>query len=248
MPIHDWTRVAAGTFHDFHNSWITHLKETLNEGVLPHGYYAMSEQHAGRMVANILTLKVDPPAPESSSSTGTSGTAVAEAPARVGRRIVASEAAAYRELRRTLAIRHVSDHRLVAMIEIISPGNKDRVASVAEFVDKARAALRAGCHLLVIDLFPPGNHDPSGMHEAIWEAYRDSEDDFVAVPRPALLASYVATRPPEAYVECVHLGTPLPEMALFLETSRYVDVPLESTYQAAYRGMPEVWRNVLEAS
>jgi hypothetical protein len=34
MPIHDWTRVDAGTFHDFHQAWITHLKETLNDGVL----------------------------------------------------------------------------------------------------------------------------------------------------------------------------------------------------------------------
>lgn len=22
MPIHDWTRVSAGTFHDFHVAWI----------------------------------------------------------------------------------------------------------------------------------------------------------------------------------------------------------------------------------
>jgi hypothetical protein len=27
MPIHDWTRVIARVFHDFHNSWITHIKK-----------------------------------------------------------------------------------------------------------------------------------------------------------------------------------------------------------------------------
>jgi hypothetical protein len=26
----------------------------------------------------------------------------------------------------------------------------------------------------------------------------------------------------------------------------YIDLPLEPTYQAAFRGMPEVWRSVLE--
>jgi len=36
------------------------------------------------------------------------------------------------------------------MIEIISPGNKDRPASVREFVEKAYAALRHGCHLLLL--------------------------------------------------------------------------------------------------
>lgn len=46
MPIHDWTRVIAGVCHDFHNRWITHLAESLNAGVLPAGYYALSEQQA----------------------------------------------------------------------------------------------------------------------------------------------------------------------------------------------------------
>jgi hypothetical protein len=36
------------------------------------------------------------------------------------------------------------------------------------------------------------------------------------------------------------------EMALFLRPDRYVDVPLEATYLAAYRGMPAFWRDVLE--
>lgn len=44
MPIHDWTRVDAGTFRDFHNSWIIHLKESLNCELLPPNFYALSEQ------------------------------------------------------------------------------------------------------------------------------------------------------------------------------------------------------------
>lgn len=42
MGIHDWTRVASGTVHDFHSGWILHLKEALNEGILPPDYYAMA--------------------------------------------------------------------------------------------------------------------------------------------------------------------------------------------------------------
>jgi hypothetical protein len=45
MPIHDWTRVQAGTFHHFHCAWITHMAEALNEGILPAGFYVMAEQH-----------------------------------------------------------------------------------------------------------------------------------------------------------------------------------------------------------
>src|SRR5262245_30604146 len=57
MPIHDWSRVTAGTFHDFHGSWITHLKETLNAGLLPDDYYALSEQVAGQLVPDVLTFQ-----------------------------------------------------------------------------------------------------------------------------------------------------------------------------------------------
>jgi hypothetical protein len=35
MPVHAWTRVTAGTFHDFHNAWIAELRNALNGGVLP---------------------------------------------------------------------------------------------------------------------------------------------------------------------------------------------------------------------
>lgn len=28
MPIHDWTRVGVGTFHDFHSGWIIHVRST----------------------------------------------------------------------------------------------------------------------------------------------------------------------------------------------------------------------------
>lgn len=40
MPIHDWTRVKAGIFHDVHHEWISTIKHALNRGLLPAGHYA----------------------------------------------------------------------------------------------------------------------------------------------------------------------------------------------------------------
>ena len=40
MPVHDWTRVEAGIFHDFHHSWIEENKRSLNRGLHGTGYYA----------------------------------------------------------------------------------------------------------------------------------------------------------------------------------------------------------------
>ena len=50
----------------------------------------------------------------------------------------------------------------------------------------------------------------------------------------------------DAYVDYVTVGAALPESPLFLHPERYVSVPLERTYQAAFSGMPKFWRDVLE--
>jgi len=43
-----------------------------------------------------------------------------------------------------------------------------------------------------------------------------------------------------------HLSETLIDMPLFLNPDRYIYVPLEATYLAAYHGMPAFWREVLE--
>ena len=65
---------------------------------------------------------------------------------------------------------------------------------------------------------------------------------------PLTLASYAAGPRVEVYLEHVAVGAALPEMPLFLRPDRYVNVPLEPTYQAAYRGLPAFWREVLEGA
>ena len=67
--------------------------------------------------------------------------------------------------------------RIIAVIEIVSPGNKDSRGALRHFVEKTADFIEAGIHVLVIDLFPPGPRDPQGIHGAIWE-----EIDFVRFP------------------------------------------------------------------
>jgi hypothetical protein len=124
MPVHDWTRVDAGIFHNFHLFWINEISKALNDGLLPERYYALAEQHAGRTIPDVLTLHESAPASGSmTSSDGSGGTAVAEAPPKTRRHHTIEQSLLGR--RRTVAVRHVSGHRLVAMVEILSPGNKD---------------------------------------------------------------------------------------------------------------------------
>jgi hypothetical protein len=246
MPVHDWTRVEAGIFHDFHVGWLPEIRTALNDGLLPEGYYALAEQHAGHSIADVLTLHASPVTPEPLPlPPDTGGTAVAETPPKVRRRQTVEQAALTR--RRSLAIRHVSGHRLVALIEIVSPANKDRASHLEEFAAKAVSALDLGVHLLVVDLFPPGPQDPYGIHGVIRQHLEQSDEPYdLPADEPLTLVGYAAGPRVEVYLEHVAVGAALPDMPLFLRPDRYIDVPLEATYREAYRGVPGFWRDVLE--
>jgi hypothetical protein len=246
MSIHDWTRVSAGTWHDFHLAWIAEIRKALNDGLLPPDYYAQAEQIVGPFGPDVLTLQLSEAFPSASNgpSGRNGGLAVSSTPPRM--RVTAeADMEGYVLKRRTLVIRHSSEDRIVALIEIISPGNKSSRHALRSFVEKAVEALYRGYHLLLIDLFPPGPRDPNGIHGAIWVEVCD--DSFVLAPEePLTLAAYSAGSPKRAYVEPTAVGSELIEMPLFLEPDIYVNVPLEATYQAAYRGVPRRWQQVLD--
>ena len=145
---------------------------------------------------------------------------------------------------KAIAIRHVSDHQVVAMIEVISPGNKNNQNGLNAFVRKAEEALAAGIHLLLVDLFPPSPRDPQGIHRAVWGD--DCGPDY-ALPedKPLTIVSYIGGANAEAFVEFAAVGDSLPPMPLFLTAEEYIWVPLEATYQATWDGMPAYWRDVL---
>src|SRR5438552_11150093 len=125
MPVHDWTRVDAGIFHDFHHGWIEEIKRALNRGLLPEGYYALAEQHAAGFGPDVLALEMtqtdekDAGSDRSSSSARGTGLLLAPPPVQV---TAEGEMAFYRRKQSTVAIRHVSGDRIVAMVEIVSPG------------------------------------------------------------------------------------------------------------------------------
>jgi hypothetical protein len=216
MPIHDWTKVEAGIFNAFHHAWISEISRSLNGGLLPPEYYVLPEQVAAEF--------------EPAKTTGQGAE---------------SEVEFYRRKKSSIVVRHVSGDRIVAMIEIVSPGNKASRHALKAFVDKACELLEHRVHLLIIDPFPPGPRDPNGIHAAVWA---EVEDDPFHLPKdkPLTLVAYECGLTTRAAIETVAPGDPLPNMPLFLEPNGYVMVPLEATYQTAFDVMPRRWRVELE--
>lgn len=251
MPVHDWTRVTAGTFHHFHNAWIVALSNALNGGVLPEGYYALGEQRTGEVSPDVLALhEAMSPAPQVSAMGGDERgmIAVAEHPPQVTATLQATtDAGLYLPTRRTLVIYHTTADRIVALIEILSPATKHSQLTLADFLAKVGAALRAGYHVLVVDLWPPGRYDPSGIHGVIWD-YITGQPWPVQTELPLTLASYCASLPITAYIEPTRVASRLPDMPLFLTPEHYIYVPLEQTYMLAWQSVPQRWRRVIEPS
>ncbi len=257
MPVHDWTLVDAGIFHHFHQRWISALTDILNEHLLPDEYYALAEQQSGRFETDVLTLKSGE-GPDTSSEAGpadwgnaasrTGGNGpqresvmVAEPPVRL---TATSDLEFYRRKQNVVAIRHVSGDHLVAMIEIISKGNKSGRMAFDDLVRKAADLLFHQVHLLIVDLQPPTRRDPDGVHGAIWDEVA-GEPYTRPTDKPLTLAAYEAGTSVRAFIEPVRVGDKLTDMPLFLAPGRYVAVPLEETYQTTFARVPKRWQIVL---
>jgi len=246
MPVHDWTRVSDGTFHDFHYSWVLEIKRALKRGLLPKGYYVMAEQLGGDIGApDVLTLQAAGKEPESEGSL--SGTAtLAESPPAVHARTTITRDP-YARVQRTLVIRHTSDDRIVAMIEVLSAGNKSSRHAIRSFLDKATAALDSGIHLLLVDVHPPGPRDPNGIHGALLNEI-GTQDYVLGSERSLTAVAYTGGVVIEAFVEHFAVGGLIPPMPLFLTRENYVPVPLEASYMAAWEDVPPQYQEVLVAS
>jgi hypothetical protein len=235
MPIHDWTRVDAGLFHAFHQSWIALLSRALNAGVLPNDYDALPEQSIKGPVPEVLTLRLSAD-PRSQDRPGT-GPVLAVAASRPRTRLVThAEEQIYVRKADRVTVRHRCGHA-VAVVEVVSPGNKASRSASRAFVDKTADLIMQGVHLLMIDLVPPSKRDPRGIHQAIWDEF--VEEDFVLpAGKPLTLAAYDAGPPPAAYADFVGVGDSLPDMPIFLNREIHVPAPLEATYQTTWDDLP----------
>src|SRR5262249_29701156 len=150
------------------HAWIEELARALNRGLLPDDYYALREQFAAGFGPDVLTLQgpgdtnvtVDEQRYDGPSR---GDTTVLLAPPKL-QPTAETDLPFYRRKQKAVVVRHASDDRIMAMIEIVSSGNKAARNPLRAFVQKAAALLENGIHLLILDLHQPGKRDPDGIH------------------------------------------------------------------------------------
>jgi len=248
MPMHNWKKVRAGIYHAFHHGWIHEIARSLNQA-LPKEYYALPGQTTAGFGPDVLTLQGSRPDDDDEhSQNGTMATATSVRLRPKTRFMVETDVRFFERKKSEIAIRHVSDDEIIAVVEIVSPGNKSGKKAFQKSLDKACQLLEERVHLLIIDPFPPTKRDPDGIHAAIWDWEDERNDQFQLPPdKPLTLVAYECDSVTRAYIETIAVGDPLPDMPLFLDSEEYISVPLEATYKAAFDVMPKRWKSVLES-
>ncbi|MBI4603352.1 MAG: DUF4058 family protein [Planctomycetes bacterium] len=223
MPLHHWPnpRVAWKSFHSF---WITKIAEHLNQ-VLPPGFQARPTELLVGIEPDALILdqagkpEVRPTKSEPALKAATLS-AVLDPPA---------------ELPLVGIYSHHDETRLVAAVELASPGNKDRAESLRAFIEKALFLLYEGVHLLVIDVI---RQPRVPLRKEMLK--RLNKEDAIGEER-AWISSYCAIpgEDPRPRIEVrewaydVGVGEALPVVPLFLRADQlWVMVDLEASYSA----------------
>lgn len=244
--MHDWTRVDPNDYHHFHGRWIFAITDSLNGGLLPDGYFALAEHTTPPIIPDVVTLTVpDEQRSPSFGSSGPGGLAVLDSPTA----IVATAPGRKRRPagRRRVAIHHARSRQIVAVIEIVSPGNKSHKAEFADLIGKTVQLLQQGIHVLLIDPFPPTARDPHGIHATVWKELTGKP--FTPPPgKPLTVASYAALggNTFSAYVEPLAVGDPLPSVPMHLTDEYHITLPLDESYRAAWQSFPAALRSIVE--
>ena len=129
------------------------------------------------------------------------------------------------------------DNRLVSAVEIISPGNKDRPDRRDQYAARYLGYLRAGVHLLLIDV----HARPFQFSFAQRIATELQIVDRPSPPAPQTMSYQVGAGAPfggrflAVWQRTLAVGSPLPLIPLAISLEEVVPVDLESTYMEAAR-------------
>ncbi len=131
------------------------------------------------------------------------------------------------------------DRRLVAAIELISPGNKDRPETRAQFIAKCAALLRSGVCVVLVDIVISKDFNLySELLSLIGE-----HDPSLSDPPSATYAVSCRWHPRgaefwlEAWNQTLCLNQALPVLPLWLSETMAISLDLESSYEQTCRDL-----------
>ena len=236
MPLRDHFRPPVSrrvSWQEIHGQWPARIVMQLREQ-LPKGFVSGPLVHSGTQIeVDIATYE------QNEAPTGLSGrdpNGVATVPWTVAAPSLTVETDVLDDDEFEVRVYDAErDRTLVAVIELVSPANKDRVETRNRFVSKCAALLRQGVAVSIVDVVTTrhfnlyaelmaflGQTDPtlSGEPAAIYAA----TCRWVIGERRGKL---------ETWSHVLEVGQPLPTLPLWLSPIRVVPLDLEPSYEKA---------------
>jgi hypothetical protein len=228
-PVDDYS-----SWEELHGAWPGFIAVQLNS-LLPREYRSVPRMHLGTAI-EVDVAAFENEAPLGSGDSGDNrGSAVAWSPAQPTLLLETDsptppeyEVRVYDERR---------GRRLVAAVELVSPGNKDRPESREAFVSKCHALLQEGVCVAIVDLV---TERQANLYAELAER--------IGAARPAVADSPIyavscrGLKGPnrwrvEAWEHALAVGAELPTLPLWLTDRLHVPLELELTYEETCRGL-----------
>ena len=234
MPLLDHFHAPVSerrTWEGFHGLWVAALVEKLNRDVLGQDYFADMQVHIGSQVeVDIATLTEARATAERSAGTTTALTQAWAPPATelVFPTVFPDEI-------EVQVFATITGAALVAAIELVSPGNKDRPEARQAFTAKCLAYLSRGIGLIVVDIV---TNRLANLHNELMKTFGRGEPFLLSPSVSTYATAYRPSRQPsgdqiEVWPRSLPLGQPLPVMPLALRNAETVPVDLDATYSEA---------------
>ncbi len=245
MPLYDHFRPPIDRKHDwtsFHSRWAVYMADALN-AQLPERFLAENQIHLGQTTeADVVEFDrvqpLDGPVQNGFGYPSSSASATAVATETVT--YAPPEASATYEVEYDDAFEvKVYDlkriRRVVAVIELVSPSNKDRPDERNKFAVKVLSYLKAGIGVVVVDIVTDKHFD---LHGEVLRVGR-TDSQYFTVNAPTISA--VAYRPVhrnernlvDTWFRELTVGSALPILPLALKGYGCVPLDLEATYSEA---------------
>jgi hypothetical protein len=223
-PVRNW--------ESFHAVWSTAIVENLNETLLPENYFAETQVHLGGRVEVDVASFEENGGLSSDRNGGIATKAWAPpAPAMTMPAIFPDEV----EIQ---VFQSSGGATLVAALELISPGNKDRPEARRAFAAKCMSYLQSGVGLIIIDAV---TDRLANLHDEIVRLMQQADTFRFPDASPLYAVSYRPSRREQGgdtidmWPKALQLGKPLPTMPLALANGPVLPLDLEATYMEARR-------------
>jgi hypothetical protein len=215
--------------------WAAALAGSLNEDLLPPEYFAEFQVTVGtRVEIDVATFSEDggSGAPRPNGLATAVQTRVWSPPAPV-----AVLPAVFPDDFEVHVFRHEGGPTLVAAIELVSPGNKDRDETRRAFAAKCAAYLQRGIGLMVVDIVTSRH---ANLHDELMALCGHGQGFTFPTPTPLYATAYRPAHRDERneidlWRESLALGQPLPTLPLAVRGLGCLPIDLEGTYMEARR-------------